>query len=330
MLFFNYLSVSFRSHNFNKMDIITKEDAKVAGELMLKQHNAITSGRYDFSACQLDIVFMLLSQVKEEQLIYQIHTHDIELITGRKWNISQFTDSTEQLLTRMFEVHTDDDYTQFVLFQYFKYIKGTRTIEVKLSEIALPYFFDLKNNFTHFQLKSVLGCSSKFAKRLYMIACQWRVVGKFPKPIPIIELKRMLGLVDKKGNEQFKQIGQFKDYVLEVAKKQINEHSDISFDYELYKKGRSFEYIQIFVDTSKNKPAQLEIDYNKPVNDQKNIRSVMAYGISEEYATLIVKDGYDDFIKFVEKVNERARKGEIKVENAAAYIIGSYQKKGVL
>lgn len=312
------------------MEILTQEDALMAGELMLKQHNAITSGRYDFSACQLDLVFMLLSQISEGQLTYQIHTNDIEMITGRKWNISQFTDSTEQLLTRMFEVETDEDYTQFVLFQYFRYLKGTRTIEVKLSEIALPYFFDLKNNFTHFQLKSVLGCSSKFAKRLYMLACQWRTVGRFPKPIPIIELKRMLGLVDKKGNEQFKQIGQFKEYVLDIAKKQINEHTDISFDYQLYKKGRSFEFIQIYVDTSKNNPQQLEIDYKEPIAYQKNVRAVMAYGISEEYAILIVKDGYDDFVKFVEKVNDRAKKGEIKVENAPAYIIGSYQKKGVL
>jgi len=148
--------------------------------------------------------------------------------------------------------------------------------------------------------------------------------------MPIIELKQMLGLVDKKGNQQYERISQFQEKVLDVAKRQINEHTDISFDYELFKRGRSYEYIQIYVGLSKHKPTQLEIDYNKPVNDQKNIRSVMAYGISEEYATLIVNDSYDNFIKFVEKVNERARKGEIKVENAPAYIIGSYQKKGVL
>jgi len=312
------------------MSILTKEDALIAGELMLKQHNAITSGRYDFSSCQLDLVFMLLSQVKEGQLTYQIHTTDIELITGRKWNITQFSDSTEQLLTRMFEVETDESYIQFVLFQYFKYIKGTRTIEVKLSEMALPYFFDLKNNFTHFQLKSVLGCSSKFAKRLYMLACQWRTVGKFPKPIPILEVKRMLGLVDKKGNEQFKQIGQFKEYVLDIAKKQINDHTDISFDYELYKKGRSFEFIQIFVDSSKNKPKQMEINFANDLSYQKDVKTIMAYGISEEYAELIVKDGIHKFTDFVAGVNRRVQKGEIKVDNAPAYIIGSYQKKGVL
>jgi len=163
-----------------------------------------------------------------------------------------------------------------------------------------------------------------------MLACQWRTVGKFPKPIPIIELKQMLGLVDKKGNEKYTQIGQFKEFVLDIAKKQINELTDISFDYELYKRGRSYEFIQIYVSTHKDKPKQLEINFNKSVLEQKNIRTIMAYGISEEYATLIVKDGYNEFIKFVEKVNERAKKGEINVENAAAYIIGTYQKKGVL
>src|SRR5699024_12770690 len=99
-----------------------------------------------------------------------------------------------------------------------------------ISEPAKPLFFELKNNFTHFQLKSVLGCTSSYAKRLYMLACQWRAVGKFAKPIPIIELKQMLGLVDRKGQEKYTQISQFKEYVLEIAKQQINEETDTSLD----------------------------------------------------------------------------------------------------
>jgi len=312
------------------MKILSAENVQLVAEKVYKQHNAITSGRYDFTACQLDILFMILANLKDSEIDYAIHTSDIELITGRKWNISQLTDSTEQLLTRMFEIETSEEYSQFVLFQHFRYKKGTRTIEVRLSQTALPYFFDLKNNFTHFQLKSVLGCTSSYAKRLYMLACQWRTVGKFPKPIPIIELKKMLGLVDKKGNEQLERISQFKERVLDIAKRQINEHTDISFDYELFKQGRSFELIQIYVSSTKGMTKQLEIDYKEPLDQQKNIRTIMAYGLSEEHARLIVKDGMDKFTSFVVKVNERAKKGEINVENAAAYIIGAYQKKGII
>lgn len=309
---------------------MTIQDAEALGEKQYKQHNAITSGRYDFTACQLDILFMILSSLEEDKLTYTVRAKDIELLTGREWNYQQLRKSTEDIGSRMFEIETETSYKQLWLFQSVEYLKGHGAFEVMISEPAKPLFFELKNNFTHFQLKSVLGCTSSYAKRLYMLACQWRTIGRFPKPIPISELKKMLGLVDKKGNEQYSEITGFKKFVLDIAKKQINEQTDISFDYELYKRGRSYEYIQVYVSISKDKPKQLEIDYNKPVNEQKNIRSVMAYGISEEYATLIVNDGYDEFIKFVEKVNERARKGEIKVDNAVAYIIGTYQKKGVL
>lgn len=312
------------------MELMTIRDAQTLGEKNYKQHNAITSGRYDFTACQLDILFMLLSSLEENELRYTIRAKDIELLTGREWNYQQLRKSTEDIGSRMFEIETDEYYQQIWLFQQVKYLKGQGAFEVMISEPAKPLFFELKNNFTHFQLKSVLGCTSSYAKRLYMLACQWRTIGRFPKPIPILELKQMLGLVDKKGNEQYSEITGFKKFVLEVAKKQINEHTDISFDYELFKRGRSFTHIQIYVSMAKDKPKQLEINYTQSVNEQKNIRSIMAYGISEEYATLIVKDGYDEFVKFVEKVNDRARKGEIKVENAAAYIIGSYQKKGVI
>ena len=43
----------------------------------------------------------------------------------------------------------------------------------------------------------MLNCSSKYAKRLYALACQWRSIGK--KRFEISELKKILGLINKKG-----------------------------------------------------------------------------------------------------------------------------------
>jgi len=312
------------------MELMTIQDAKEIGDKIYKQHNAITSGRYDFTACQLDILFMLLSSLNEDELTYTIRAKDIELLTGREWNYQQLRKSTEDIGSRVFEIETNEYYEQIWLFQKIKYLKGQGAFEVMISEPAKPLFFQLKNNFTHFQLKSVLGCTSSYAKRLYMLACQWRTVGKFPKPILILELKKMLGLVDKKGNEQYERISALKADVLDKSKKQINENTDINFDYELFKKGRTFTHIQIYVKMAKDKPKQLEIDYKQPIEEQKNIRTVMAYGINEEYAKLIVKDGMNNFIDFIKTVNERAKKGEVNVEKATAYIIGSYQKKGIL
>ncbi|WP_312306255.1 hypothetical protein [Chryseobacterium sp.] len=39
---------------------------------LIYQHNVITSGRYDYSACMLDILFMVLSCLEKDKLEYTI------------------------------------------------------------------------------------------------------------------------------------------------------------------------------------------------------------------------------------------------------------------
>ncbi|MFC4384372.1 replication initiation protein [Chryseobacterium bernardetii] len=294
---------------------------------LIYQHNVITSGRYDYSSCMLDILFMVLSCLEKDKLEYTIHVHDIEAITGRKWNLKQLREATESIGSRMFEIETPEKISQLWLFSKVDYLIGTGSFSIKLNNDALPYFFELKNNFTAMQLKSVLNCSSKYAKRLYAIACQWRSVGS--KRFELEELKKMLGLIDKKGNEQFERISQFKEYVLDIAKKQINEHSDIEIDFELKKKGRAFQWVTLHVNSQKFK--QLEIDFEKPINIQKFASKLVTYGLNQEQAELIAgKEKEKDFDILITELNEKIRQRKLKIENSVGYLVGVYQKKGIL
>ncbi|WP_156169875.1 replication initiation protein, partial [Sphingobacterium sp. IITKGP-BTPF85] len=126
------------------------EIVEVNSDKLILQHNAITSGRYDFSACELDIMFMILANLKTGEDTYSIHISDIEAITGRSWNYQQLKEATEAMLSRVYQIETAEAFTQMVLFQYFDYIKGTGTVKVRLTEKAVPYFFDLKSNYLSF------------------------------------------------------------------------------------------------------------------------------------------------------------------------------------
>ena len=53
----------------------------------------------------------------------------------------------------------------------------------------------------------------------------------------------MLGLLDEKGNEKMERISQLREKVLDVAVKQINEHTDLNIGYTLEKKGRAFKNV---------------------------------------------------------------------------------------
>ena len=294
---------------------------------LIYQHNVITSGRYDYSACMLDILFMVLSSLEKDKLEYNIHVHDIEAITGRKWNLKQLREATESIGSRMFEIETPERLRQLWLFEYVDYLKGSGSFTVKINETARPYFFELKNNFTVMQLKSVLNCSSKYAKRLYAIACQWRSVGT--KRFEIKELKEMLGLIDKKGNEQFERISDFKKFVLDIARNQISENTDIELDYELKKRGREFFWVTLHINSQRFK--QLEIDFNKPLELQKYKADLIAYGFNEEQADLIAeKEKRKDFEVLISELQLKVQQRKLNVKNSIAYLVGIYQKKGVL
>jgi plasmid replication initiation protein len=311
----------------------------------VKQHNAITSGRYEYTSAMLDILFMTLAMIdtdKPNERTFQIYQRDIEAITGHKWNYQQLREATEGIGSRMFEIETPRSLKQLWLFSSVEYLLGTGSFLVKVNEDAMPYFFELKNNFTVLHLKSVLSCSSKFAKRLYAIACQWRSVGYHT--FEISELKQMLGLIDKDGKEQFKQFTQFKKDVLEIAAKQINEYTDINLSYEFIKKGRSFHKVKLLINKALTKQPELPlyIDYTKSV--EENVKeamfktfknSIMMYGISEEYADILSKKvSRNEFEKVTEELNKKviAEKSlsAWPAERIAKYLVGVFQNKGVL
>lgn len=294
---------------------------------LIYQHNVITSGRYDYSATMMDILFMVLSSLEVGKLEYTIHVQDIEVITGRKWNLKQLREATESIGSRMFEIQTFEKISQIWLFSKVDYLIGTGSFTVTINSLASQYFFELKNNFTALQLKSVLNCSSKYAKRLYGIACQWRSVGS--KRFEIEELKKMLGLIDKKGNEQFERVNDFKKYVLDIAKQQINEHTDIEVDFELKKRGRSFQWVTLHINSQKFK--QLEINFHNSIDVQKFASKLTVYGLTQEQADIIAqKEKEADFNTLIEDLNDRVRRGKLKMDKSVAYLVGVYQKKGIL
>jgi len=294
---------------------------------LIYQHNVITSGRYDYSATMMDILFMVLSSLEVGKLEYTIHVQDIEAITGRKWNLKQLREATESIGSRMFEIETKDSLEQIWLFSRVKYLLGTGSFTITLNPLASQYFFELKNNFTALQLKSVLNCSSKYAKRLYGIACQWRSVGS--KRFEIEELKKMLGLIDKKGNEQFERVNDFKKYVLDIAKQQINENTDIEIDFELKKRGRSFHWVTLHFNSQKFK--QLEINFHNSVDVQKFASKLTTYGLTQEQADVIAqKEKEADFNALIQDLNTKVRSGKLKIDKSVAYLVGVYQKKGIL
>lgn len=212
--------------------------------LEIRQHNALTNARYEYSELQLDLFFFLVSKLRKEQknTTYELNIRELSELTGKKYNASYLHKATADMGSRVFEVFTEKTYEQLWMFQRVKYLLGQGIIEIKLTEDILPYLFDLKENFTSYELASALRLTSKYAKRIYQLCSQWKDKGE-TKKYDLQDFKKMLGLLDEKGNGKIKQIGQLREKVLDVAVKQINEHTELHISYSLEKKVRTFKNI---------------------------------------------------------------------------------------
>lgn len=294
---------------------------------LIKQDNSITNARYDFTACQLDILFSTLAQIHDDDSsskIYVIYAKEIENITGRQWQYTQFKEATENMGSRMFELQKEKTYRQFWLFQRVDYIIGEGRIEIKFSEDAITLLKQLKNNFTTYELQSALSMTSKYAKRIYQICSQWKDIGE-SKKFNIKDFKNILGLVDKKGNEEYTPVSMFKKFVLDIAVKQINEHSDLEVSYQMAgEHGRKKPLKTVTFYIKKKSPIILPIEFEKDKNP--DIRKANLFSILDKLgikSSKIIKQisESEEMIKEVFRFNYQYQTGEIKAEKNAGGLL---------
>ena len=238
--------------------------------LEIRQHNAITTARYEMSACEMDIVFYLLSLLKKDDKpgsFYQVKVKELVQVTGRQWNYQQFFEATSALRSREYVIEDNKRRLQVGLLASAEYLKGEGVIELEVSEKMRPYLIDLKRNFTSFRLQAAFNLSSKYAKRVYQMASQWK--DKPSITYTLHDFKVMLYLKDPEGKEpeQYTKVSMLQKFVLDAAVNQINQHTDLKLRYELLKKGRAFESVRFFIQAQL--PAQLPLPFEQPLDEAR-------------------------------------------------------------
>lgn len=110
------------------------------------------------------------------------------------------------------------------------YVEGAGVVKLRFAPEVVPLITRLEKNFTSYELEQVKNLNT-YSTRLYEILVSWRSVGKVT--ITLENLRNNLGLTD-----EYSRLEAFKRRVLDLALNQINEHTDITAQYEQHKQGR--------------------------------------------------------------------------------------------
>ena len=113
------------------------------------------------------------------------------------------------------------------------YIDGAGRIKIVFTSDVIKYIHRLEAEFTSYQLEKVGNMTSAYAIRIYELLSQRRDFGN--RVLNLKELREILQI----GPDEYKLTADFKKWVLDVAVKQINDHSDLKVSYEAKKTGRA-------------------------------------------------------------------------------------------
>jgi plasmid replication initiation protein len=113
------------------------------------------------------------------------------------------------------------------------YEQDSGLVFLRFSQDVVPLITRLEANFTSYEIQQISSLTSAYAIRLYEVLIKWRSTGKTPMMM-LSDLRGKLGV----ENNEYEMMSDFKKRVLDIAIDQINEHTDITVNYEQHKAGR--------------------------------------------------------------------------------------------
>lgn len=159
----------------------------------------------------------------------------------------------------------EDEIDSIVLFERIRGVRdalGRWMLEFTLTNSAKEIIFIPEHtHYLHYRLRNIVNLKSKFSYTLYMYLEDNRFKGNTIRTtVPF--LKKLFGVEDVKTYNEFKE---FKNKVLKVAQKELNEKTDCHFTMETERPGNRIYYVIFHLEDKKEEPIL------KPTNEQMSI-----------------------------------------------------------
>ena len=126
--------------------------------------------------------------------------------------------------------------------------KDNAYIEFKFNDDLKPHLLELKRRFSKYDLHNIVGLQSTHSIRMFEILKSYEYQGEVR--LEVEYLKTVLELGDK-----YKLYADFRRYVIDRSKEDLEKYCDISFDYKEIKKSRKVDEILFTIKRNNTTPS---------------------------------------------------------------------------
>jgi plasmid replication initiation protein len=213
---------------------------------LVRKSNALIEASYKLTTQEQRVILFLVSQIKPEDddfKDYLIPIKDFADLVGTqtKAKYQEIKKITKKLISRVFTINNQGQELQISWLSSANYLKGEGQVVLSFDRKLKPFLLHLKSHFTKYRLKLVMQLKSSFSIRIYELLKQYQKLKE--RVFELSMLRKHLGL----DAGQYKNFNDFKRFVILVAQKELAEKTDLSFEFEPIKTGRSVTKIRFLI-----------------------------------------------------------------------------------
>ncbi|MBL4937742.1 replication initiation protein [Clostridium sp. YIM B02515] len=244
------------------------------------QSNKLLESSYTLTVLEQKILRILASMIKKDDVDfkeYEFKASDLAKIMGSKNNKNIYRELdklTDILMTRVVRIKNMDNnnFEKYHFVEVVKYSDGI--LKLKINPEMKPFYINL-DWYTKYQLKNILQFKSTYSFRFYELLKQYQTIGSRSISIEDIRLK-----LDIKKDE-YPKYANLKQKVIIPAQKEINEKSDISFEFHEIKESRKVVAINFKITNTKIEQELLITSDTRPDSNRDKIQEVKSIIIED-------------------------------------------------
>ena len=224
-----------------RLDVLHKQTYNI-----VKSNDLIQKSRFDLTLSEQKIVLRLIQMIQPQDEEFKYYSFDIQefcdicgidRLSGG--NYAYIKNTIQKLRDKSFYIDIDGKEVICSWINKARLEKSSGTIEIRLDDDLIPYLLHLNDKFTVYSFYNILAMKSKYSPRLYELLKSEQYKRCFNYDLS--DLKRLLNA------ERYELYGNFKQKVLDIALKEINETTDIYVEYEPIRTKKKYTAIRFTV-----------------------------------------------------------------------------------
>ncbi|MBD3842460.1 MAG: replication initiation protein, partial [Campylobacterales bacterium] len=203
--------------------------------MTVSQNFALVNAKYKLNTSEMKFILTAITQLdsKTDTVLqeYEIKVNELEERLQAEQNETRLKQFAKKLMSKPLEVPTDDGWIVANWFSDIEYVRGQAKFKVRFSEKLKPYLLQLKERFVAYNLKHILPLTSTYSIRIYQLLKEYEKL-----KIRYFDVEELMELLQVP--KSYKIYADFNRKVLQVAERELKEHTDIYFTLEEEKESR--------------------------------------------------------------------------------------------